>query len=70
MVLIVKLGRAVVVSDTIVIFGTGLKQENENTLLNKSNSESTVLIHHFYVNFARDPWMLYKWTSLEKGVQW
>ena len=69
-VLIVKLGRAVVVSDIIIINGTGLEQENENTLLKKSNTESTVLIHHLCVNFARDPWMLYKWTSLEKGVQW
>ena len=55
MVLIVKLGRAVVVSDIIIIIGTGLEQENENTLLNKSNSESIVLIHHLCVNFARDP---------------
>ena len=51
-----KLGRAVVVSDIIIIIiGTGLEQENENTLLNKSNSESIVLIHHLCVNFARDP---------------
>lgn len=50
-VLIVKLGRAVVVSD-IIIIGTSLEPENENTLLNKSNSESTVLIHHSCVKFC------------------
>lgn len=56
-VLIVKLGRAVVVSD-IIIIGTGLEPENEKHTTEQINSESAVLIHHSCVKFARDPWML------------